>query len=339
MPQRRPGGARGREQIVAARLGGQRELVGGAGREEGVEQVARDDGDAVPRQIVRDVLELGIGRDGEVRRDGPRGGGPDRQTPSLRPPRGHREAHVDGRARLVGVLDLGLGQRRDVDRAPVHRPLAAIERPAARKLRELADDVRLVAEIHRLVGMVPTGEDPEALEVLALQVDLLFGVFAAGAAEFADAQLALLRAELLVDLPFDGQTMAVPPRDEIPETAGHQVVLHHQILEDLVEEVPLVDGAVRVWRAVVEDELLRGGILRQELLVDLLVLPGLHLRRLALAERGAHGKIGLRQVDCFSVIHSNVRTRKGLRVSREARRRNASRARFRPHSCRSRSAP
>src|SRR5439155_19530709 len=162
-----------------------------------------------------------------------------------------------GRPGLVGVPGLGLGKRGDVDRAPVHRPLAPIERPTPREPRKLADDVRLVAEVHRLVWMVPAGKDAEALEILALQVDLLFGVFAARAAEFSEAQLPLLGAELLVDLPFDGETMAVPPWDEVCETAGHQVVLHHQVLEDLVEEMALVDGAIRVRRPVVEDELLR----------------------------------------------------------------------------------
>src|SRR3954470_21527065 len=98
--------------------------------------------------------------------------------------------------------------------------------------------------------------------------------------------------------------------------------LADQVLEDLVEEVPLVDGSVRVGRTVVEDELRRGGVLLQQLLVDLLVLPRLDLRRLPLAERRAHGKISLRQVNGVFVIHPKVSTRKRIRVTREAGRGN-----------------
>ena len=303
VPEGGAGGARGGEQIVAPRVGRLRQLLGRGLLQEGVEQVLGDDRDAVPRQIVRDVLQVRIGGDGQVRRDGPGRGGPDGEAPSLRPSRGDRKADVDGGTCPVRVFHLRFGERGDVGEAPVYRPLAAVERAPAGELRQLAHDVRLVAEIHRLVGVVPAGEDPQALEILPLQVDLLLGVLAAGAAELAHAHLPLLRAELLVHLALDGEAVAVPTRHEVGQVAGHEVVLADQVLEDLVEEVALVDGAVGVGRAVVKNELGRAGVLLQQLVVDLLVLPCLDLRRLALAERGAHGKVGLRQVNAISVVH------------------------------------
>src|SRR3984893_18726422 len=180
-----------------------------------MEQVLGNDRDAVAWQIVRDVLQGRIGGNGQVRRDGPGRRGPDGEAPSFGPSRGDRKADVDGGAGLVRVFDLCFGERGDVGEAPVYRPLAAVERAAAGELRQLAYDVRLVAEIHRLVGVVPAGEDPQTLEILPLQVDLLLCVLAAGAADPGDAHHPRLRAELLVHLPHDGEAVAVPTRHEV----------------------------------------------------------------------------------------------------------------------------
>ena len=286
-------------------------LRSAGGEEIGEEVLGNDDGALA--QVVGDVLDLRIGGDGEVRRDGPGCGGPDGQRERVALERGrllvepgavqHAESDVDRRAGPLRVFHFGFGQRRAVARAPVHRALSPVEGSLARDGGELADDLRLVPVVHGEVRIVPARQDAQAQEPAPLHLDLLLGELPAGAAEVARAHVPLLRPELLVDLQLDGQAVAVPARDEVRELAAHRGVLHHDVLEHLVEEVPQVDRAVGVRRPVVEDELLAAGVLAQDLLVDLPLLPRLHLRRLPLRELRTHGEARPGQVDRILEVH------------------------------------
>src|SRR5207237_3552714 len=98
---------------------------------------------------------------------------------------------------------------------------------------------------------------------------------AARLAELRAGHLALLRSELLVDLQLDGEAVAIPAGHHVADLAGHRVELADDVLEDLVEEVTLVDGAVRVRRPVVEHEAAAAAaVLVEELLVEARLLPG-----------------------------------------------------------------
>ena len=126
---------------------------------------------------------------------------------------GERERDVDRRRRVVLVLDLGLGQRRAAVDAPVHRLLALVDQAALDELAERARDGRLVLEVHRQVGMRPVAEDAEALELArVIDADEPLGVRAARATEVGGRHLALLRAELAVDLQLDRQAVTVAAR-------------------------------------------------------------------------------------------------------------------------------
>ena len=79
-------------------------------------------------------------------------------------------------------------------------------------LRQRADHVRFVAEIHRAVGIFPLAEHAEALEIGALQIDLLGRVFAAQPAEFGSIDLDPYLADAFFDRDLDRQAMAIPAR-------------------------------------------------------------------------------------------------------------------------------
>jgi hypothetical protein len=82
----------------------------------------------------------------------------------------------------------------------------------------------LGVEIHRQVGIGPVAGDAEALELLALDVDPAFGELAAFLAELDDVDLVLVQAlgaVLLLDLPLDGQAVAVPAGDVARCLAHH----------------------------------------------------------------------------------------------------------------------
>ena len=251
----------------------------------------------------------GLERHGLVGRDGPGRGGPDHEVDraveglEARGLRQKLEAHVDGRARLVAVLDLGLGERGVAVLAPVHRLVAAVDHALIEHGLEDLDVGRIVLVVEGEVGMVPVAEHAQALEALALQVDVLDGELAAHLADLGHRRgVELLGAEGLLDLVLDRLPVAVPARH-----VGHLVALHHpvavdDVLRDLVHGVADVDRAVRVRGAVVQDELVVPLVLLQDRLVDLVLLPVAQALRLALGERRAHGELGLRQVHAAFVL-------------------------------------
>ena len=112
----------------------------------------------------------------------------------------HAEGHVDGRRGLVLVFHFGLGQRRAAVQAPVHGLGAAIEVAVGDDLAQRADLLRLVLRIHREIGLIPVAQHAQALEILALQFDLLHGIGAAGGAKRARIQLLPDAAVLLLHL-------------------------------------------------------------------------------------------------------------------------------------------
>ena len=149
------------------------------------------------RRRNRHVVELGVGDDRQVGRQRPGGRGPDDERRllllearvGLAQIADDREAHVDRRRGVVLVLDLGLGQRRVMREAPVHRLLVAVDEPRAREPGQLAGDGRLVVLRQRQVGVVPVAEAAEPLELGAHDVDELQRVLLAVVAERGRVQL------------------------------------------------------------------------------------------------------------------------------------------------------
>ena len=153
------------------------------------------------------------------------------------------------------VLDFGFGEGGAVVDAPVDRLEALVDEAFLEEVVEGLEDAGFVAEGHGEVGIVPAAEDAEALELGALEVDVLLRVLAAGAADGDGVHFELFAAELLVDLDLDGQAVAVPAGDVGGVEAGHGLGLDDEVLDALVQRVAEVDGAVGVGRAVVEDVL------------------------------------------------------------------------------------
>ena len=70
----------------------------------------------------------------------------------------------------------------------------------------------------------------------------------------------------------------------------------HEVLDDLVEGMPDMDGAVGVRRAVVQDERLAVLVLLEHRFVDVLLLPFLQALRLGRGQVTAHREIRLREI-------------------------------------------
>jgi hypothetical protein len=205
---------------------------------------------------------------------------------------------VDRARRDVAVLDLRLGERGLTRRAPMHGLLAAIELAARHELRELAHLGRLVAVLGREVGIRPIADRRRALEVLALHVDELRRVVAT---EPSDLDLPergfLLLAELLFDLVLDRQPVTIPARHVRRLEAGHVLVLHDHVFDDLVERVAEMDAAVGIGRAVVQHVARPAGPRRQPGGIDVEALPLRQDLRLARGKIGTHRKRRGREIE------------------------------------------
>ena len=212
------------------------------------------------------------------------------------------EAHVHRGRGLVLVFHLGLGQRRAAVHAPVHGLVAFLEMPVRREFAEGAHDVRLGAEIHREIGIGPVAQHTEADEILALALHLALRVLTALLAKFRGTHLDARFAHFLLDVQFDRQAVAIPAghvgRIEARQRAG----LHDHVLQDLVHGVPDVDLAVRVGRAVMQDEGGCSAARGTDLSVDVLGLPAGQRLGLAGGEVRLHGEAGLRQVQRVLVV-------------------------------------
>ncbi len=208
----------------------------------------------------------------------------------------HPILHPDAGAGVQLVLDFGFGQRRFVVDAPVHRTQALVHRVFFEEGVERLEHHRLVLGRHGGIRTVEAPEDADALELLALQVEILLGIAAAGLAHLDGRHLQLLAAQRFVDFDFDGQAVAVPAGDVGRVVAQHGARLDDKVFQALVERVAEVDGPVGVGRPVVQNPDGRAFAGLPDAVIDTQLLPAREHFGLVLRQVGLHRKIGFRQV-------------------------------------------
>ncbi len=267
------------------------------------EQLGRDDVAPVPHPH-RGVVVFGVEGDSQVGGEGPRSGGPDDDGPvpaaesgvHLGKVRLHREGDIDRGAGMVLVLHLRFGQRRQAGRAPVDRLQSLVHQTLVDAAAERARDLRLVAVAHGQVGIIPLAEHLQPLESLSLDVDKLFRVLATLPADSQPVQFGLSSAQLLLHLDLDREPVTVPAGDVGRVEPHHGPRLHDDVLENLVERVPHVDGAVGVRRPVVQHEPGGSGARPADLPVDVDLVPVPDHFRFAHGKVRFHPKGSLRKV-------------------------------------------
>ena len=169
--------------------------------------------------------------------------------------------------------------------------------------------------------MVEVSEDANALELVTLDLQILFGIFAAGVADLERVHLQLFAAEGFIHFDFDGQAVAVPAGNVGRIQAAHGAGLDDEVLEALVERMAQMQGAVGVGWAVMQDVGRRAGARFPDLIVDAHGLPALEHFGLVLRQVGLHGEIGCGQIDGCLEVHSGLCLRSILNLSLYAERR------------------
>ena len=267
-------------------------------------QFLRDDVD-VSGFLDRRVGVMGVKRDREIGRDGPGRRGPDQPVHPLAGERGidrgrigrKREPNPDRRAGMVLILDLRFGQRGAIPHAPVHRLQSLIDVALVQKIDERLGDHAFVLGAHGEIGVLPAAQYSEPDKVLALQVHVLFGVFAARGPDLGYRHAGLFRAKLAVDFDLDRKTVAIPAGHIGRVEALHGFHLDDEILQQLIERVAQVNVAVGVGRTVVKNVSGLAFARFANALIKTGFVPVREELRLQLREVRLHRKTGAGKVD------------------------------------------
>ncbi len=159
--------------------------------------------------------------------------------------------------------------------------------------------------VHGDVWMIPVTDDAEALEFLALHVDLFPCIVAAGSAKLRIRDIflfAFFLLELLLDLQLDRQTVAIPARNIGRIETHHGTRAHHNVLEHLIDRMADMNVTIGVGRTIVQDKFRRILTPRAQLPMNIRFIPLFQPFRLPLRQIAAHGEIGGREKHrCFII--------------------------------------
>ena len=204
---------------------------------------------------------------------------------------------------MVLILDLSLGQRGFVHRAPQHGLLALVHAASFHEFAELTEDGRLIIVGHREIRMLPIPEHSQSLKLIALDLEEFVRIVSAEFPYFQFAERFLFLAQFLQHLVLDGKAVAIPPRYVRRVIAFHRLRFHDDVLEDLIERMTDVDSTIGIRRAVVQDVTALGVLGFLNLLVKPLLLPFGKHHRFAFREVCLHRKVRLREIERRFIVH------------------------------------
>mmetsp|Transcript_47411 Transcript_47411/g.140001 ORF Transcript_47411/g.140001 Transcript_47411/m.140001 type:complete len:618 (+) Transcript_47411:1198-3051(+) len=260
-----------------------------------------------PRGLDQRVVQRRVHGNATIGRDGPGRRGPDGNLqvlsghPGLLERRGHLadalEGHVDrGRDVSLGVLQLCLSQCRAGRGRPVDGLPAPVDVTSADHLLEDPQLRSLILRQQREIGIVELAPDAVTLEGLALLLDSRACELGSLLAKSDGREgFPLIALHGLQHLQLNGQAMAIPARDISHLVALHRLELVDDILQDLVQGVAHVEGAVRVRWPVMKRECAHRRLALEELLIDAFGAPEVLKLRLPLRCLRPLREVGLPQ--------------------------------------------
>src|SRR5467141_607889 len=136
---------------------------------------------------------------------------------------------------------------------------------------------------HRQIGIIPPAENPEALEIFLVLLDIARGELTAELAKLSGGNFPF-SAELFFNLCFNRQAVAVPARYVRRVMSCHAPGPDNQIFEDFVEAGTQVDFSGGVGWAVMQDKERLAFASFEDALVDVCAVPGLELLGLVLGQ-------------------------------------------------------
>jgi len=168
-------------------------------------------------------------RDGQIGGQGPGGGGPDhnknlfpfKNRVQCRQIRNHGKFDKNRGGRVLIVFHFGFRKGRLAGGTPIDGFFAPDQAAVQGKLAELPDDGGFVWIIHGEIGSIPFSQNTQALELVALNIDIFFRVPAAVPSHFRLGHLPFSLPQLPIHLMFNGQSVAIPAGNIRNIKTGH----------------------------------------------------------------------------------------------------------------------
>ena len=245
--------------------------------------------------------------DAQVRRQGPRRGGPDQHEYfascegriNLCRIACQRKLYINRRARVLVVLDFRFSERRLIVNAPVDGPRALVNETALNKAREQPGGLGFVMVGHRDVGIVPLAQDSEPLKIFRLSLQSIGREFTACASNAQRRHFGLLLTEFSFNVQLDRQSVTVISRNVWRVITHHRARLDDKVFQNFIERSSQVNVGVCVRRAIVQDELPGAGARFANLFVELHLRPLFQTRGLVLRQVCLLREPSLRQINCL----------------------------------------
>ena len=130
-------------------------------------------------------------------------------------------------------------------------------------------------------------------------------ISAAFGAEFDGGDFVLIKlflAILLFDLPLDGQAVAIPTGHIRRVFAQQCLRANNHVLQNMVQRVADMHVAIRIRRAIMQNELLTPTAAIAQLRIKILRLPTRENARLLLRKAGLHREICFRQENGVAIV-------------------------------------
>src|SRR5579884_24369 len=221
---------------------------------------------------------------------------------------GERVLYPDARTGMLLVLNFGFGERGVIEDAPIDRTEALIDESVLPEVEEDARDDRFVFARHRRVRMFELAEDADALELLALDVEIFLRVLAAFAANLCRRHLQFLAAEFFIDFNLDRKAVAVPSWDVRGIEAGHRLRFNYEVFQALIECVAEMDFTVGVRRSVVQQVGRRIFARLSDTPINADLAPEFEPFWLILRQVRLHGEVGFRQIQRVFQFRGHARS-------------------------------
>ena len=249
------------------------------------------------------IVDVGADHDGEVGRNGPRGGGPEDGVGVLLVAQLHSHGHGGVLTILVHVrvhAQLVRGKRRLILRAVRQHAVALVGQTLVVQLLERPHHGFHVRNVQSLVAVLEVDPARLTVDVILPLIGVLEHGGTAGIIELVDAHFLDLvdgvDAQFLLRLKLCGQTVGIPAEHTVDLVALHGLIARNHILGVTGQQVAVMRQAVGERRAVEEHEFVLAVVAGRPaidgLLEGIVLVPIVEHGLLQLGEAGVRRDVG-----------------------------------------------
>ncbi len=179
--------------------------------------------------------------------------------------------------------------------APINRLAATIYEALLHEIKQRARDGGLVIVAHRQIGIIPSAEDSQSLEIPLVLLHVTRCKFPAESAKFRRGNFPF-SAKFLFHLRLDRQPVAIPTRHVRRVMPCHAPGLDDHVFQNFIEAGAQMNCPRRIRRPVMQNKQRKAFSRSKDPLVKMRILPCRKLLWLILRESRLHRKISFWQV-------------------------------------------